>query len=414
MISSSYLRRLFFCFISLLPLIGFSAVSRYQYFCLRYVSNGLLYSVRVIPYNFSPGAQWVTSTWSELESAGAPNYYYRIKGSQPVVYLQGGSIGSPFDADDSSVNNANTVFGSINDPLDFNLYDYNSGLDSGIPRMKDAGTPILDNTGKPVGVVGYNSDGEKTFLPTVDYNGGYAAVGYDSSGNQGVYYISSGTDGMYPQASFTPSGSSDSGSSSINTNSPPPLSDNIPPVQTDSDGKVSVPTQTVPVSDGSGGSVNITMRDYSPLLSQIAQNQIEGINRVDQNFSQLNSNLETIFKVDSVPDVAPNTDPTFDTSSVDSEAQEQLEQVSGWDFSFGLGANPIGNIFTSLIGNPPTSFGRVDQVWDVDFTIFGDVTVHSSFKLSDYFIPAFRSLFLFILSILFAIAFAHQISKAWS
>lgn len=420
MILPSYLRRLFFFFISLLPLIGFSG--SYRYWVLRYNSNGLLYAIRVVPSSFSPGSQWVTSNFPELASTGAPHFYYKIIASDPPVYLTPGYVGESFEADDSDVANANNLFGSIQDPLQNNLYDLSRGLDSGIPRMKDVGTPILDNTGKPVGVVGFNKDGEKEFLPTVDFNGGYGAAGYNSSGQEGIYFISPGSDGMFPTATFTPVGGSGGGSGggNINTSKPTPITDNIPNPATGEDDKIETPKQDVDIPTGGGGggdgggNVSFSLYNYTPLLQTIAKNQIEGINRMDDNFSVLNQNLQTIFAVDSVPDVAPNNDPSFDTSSVDSEANEQLDVVSGWDFSFGLGSNPIGNIFTSLIGNPPTSFGRVDQVWNVEFTIFNDVTVHSSFKLSDYFVPAFRSLFLFILSILFAIAFAHQISKAWS
>lgn len=423
MISSSYLRRLFFAFISLLPFIGFSG--SYRYWVLRYNINGLLYAIRVVPSSFSPGAQWVTSNFPELASTGAPHFYYKIIASDPPVYLTPGYVGEAFDADDSDVVNANNLFGSIQDPLQNNLYDLSYGLDSGIPRMKPVGTPILDNTGKPVGVVGFNKDGEKEFLPTVDFNGGYGAAGYDSSGQEGIYYISPGTDGMYPQATFTPVGGAGgsgggSGGGNINTSKPTPITDNIPNPAMGEDDKIETPKQDVDIPTGGGGggdgegNVSFSLYNYTSLLQTIAKNQIEGINRMDENFSVLNQNLQTIFGVDSVSDVAPNTDPSFDTSSVDTEVQERLDDVSTWDFSFGLGSNPIGDIVTSLIGSPPTSFGRVDSVWEVDFTLFNDVTVHSSFKLSDYFIPAFRSLILFIFSIFFAIAVAHQISKAWS
>ena len=120
---------------------------------------------------------------------------------------------------------------------------------------------------------------------------------------------------------------------------------------------------------------------------------------------------------DDVPNVANFEDPSFDTSSVSSEVQSQLDLIDdsqpGWRFDFGMGSNPLGDLITGLIGDPPTSFGESDNVCDIDFDLPLAGTVHYSFVLSDWFPSAFRSCILMILSIFFAIACAKAISGAF-
>ena len=400
-VSRGWLFSLLVCFLLFLPL--FSHAEDYRYFCLRFKTNRLIYAVKIVPVGFSTDGAWVERTWPSVEFIGAPSYDYKIRNTD--TRLVAGFVGDQFTATPSNVETANNFFSAIDDPLDFNLFDYTSGVDSGIPSAKPAGSPILDGSGIPVGVVGYNEDGEKTFLPVVQEGNGYAAVGYDENGNQGIYTLNPGVDGMWPHATFTPVPDSGSGESGSNT----PITDNINPPQTDESGQVATPSETVTIPNGNGGSSTITMRDYTPLLSQIAKNQIEGINRVDSSLSDIKDAL-TIDNATSV-DVAPldNADYTLDTSEADSIAEE----VSGWGFSFGMSQNPIGGIFTSILGNPPTSFGSVDRVWSVDFDL-GFTTVTSTFSLSDFFISAFRSCILMIETILIAIAIAKAISGAFS
>lgn len=182
---------------------------------------------------------------------------------------------------------------------------------------------------------------------------------------------------------------------------------------------VNTPTTVVNIptgggSSGGGGNISFPVYDYSPILNAIggvlqshAMQNAEGLNAI-------NENMGNYLTIDDggVLQVAP----TDDTErSIDySQNNEILNTVSGWGFDFGMGSNPLGSVFTALLGNPPTSFGSVDRAWDVEFSITPDVKVRSTFSLSDWFPRAFRSAILMVLTILFAIASAHAVSNAFS
>lgn len=409
-------RFLLFFFLAL-PILVFG--NGYRYWQLLYRANGVLYAARVIPADLIPGWAWVHANFPELDGQNP----YNIKGTDPAIWLVPHIIPRTFDLDENDVNNLNNYFSSLEDPLtSLPLIDFQQDPTTGLPKLKAPGTPILGPDGTPYAVVGYDASGSPAMVSiSPSGNGHYLGYGHDSSGNPATYELSPGLEGAYDvPAVITPSsqGGGEGGTGGPQPGQPEqaPVNDNIAPVQTNSNGTVSTPSQTVQVSDGNGGQVSITTRDYTPLLSQIAKNQIEGINRVDADFSTLNTTLQDLFSAQntSVLPVSPDSDPDIDFSSVESDKAEILGDVSGWDFSFGFSQNPVGSFITALIGNPPTSFGHLDQVWSVDFPIYGELVVHSTFKLSDYFIPAFRSCILMILTIVFAIAIAKQISNAFS
>ena len=387
----------------LLVFASFTSYSRvYYYWCLRYSDNGAIYAVRATDGQVSHGYLWVHQNFPNLD--GHDPFY--IIGSDPRVWLYSSRVGQEFESDD--VTNMNNFFEALENPEDFQLLDYNVDPSSGLPPYKPTGSILKDNNGVPYGVVGYDENGDRSVVSvTANPDGSYSGVGYDSNGNRGVYTTQEGPDGIWFNATFK-------ADTVVDTSTPESVQDNITPPALDSNGNVSTPSTTVTIPDGNGGSSSFQLPDYTPLLSQIAANQIEGINRRDSSFQQLNENLKNLFTADAPPVSDINPFGEVDFSSVQSEADSILSETSGWDFSFGMGANPVGNIITSLFGNPPTSFGSVDQVWDIEIPIFNDVTVRSSFRLSDYFVPAFRSALLMILTIVFAIAVARQISGAFS
>lgn len=390
----------------LFTLFSFSSFgATWFYWCLRYRDNGSLYAVRAIEAGRIPGYIWVRENYPV-----GGNNPYNILGTDPPVWLYSSSVGGQFESD--NVEPLNNFLGGVGeeDPQNLNLLDYTVPPSNGLPPYRPVGTVMVDLNGNPYAISGYDASGERAVIPVTPVGDGYySGVGYNDSGQQGTYYVNPPIDGSYGYATFEPSPSD----SVVDTDKPPSVTDNITPPVLDVDGNVSLPTTSVTVPDGSGGTSTIVMRDYTPLLSQIAINQIEGINRRDSSFQQLNENLQSLFVADSAS-LEENAFDSPDLSDVQSESELVLSDVSGWDFSFGLGSNPIGNVITSLFGNPPTNFGSVDEVWDVQIPIYGDLTVNSSFKLSDYFIPAFRSALLMILTVVFAIAVAKQVSGAFS
>lgn len=176
---------------------------------------------------------------------------------------------------------------------------------------------------------------------------------------------------------------------------------------------INVPSQTVTLDNG----FSITLYDYSSLLNAIGENVSSGFNKLHDDNDVINENLRKMLQVEEDVSIAPESDPQVDTSSVDSEVQEQLDLItqegSGWRFDFGMGSNPLGNLITSFFGNPPTNFGTQDNVCSVDFELPLVGTIHYEFNLSVWFPPAFRSLILMILTIIFAIASAKAVSGAF-
>lgn len=177
---------------------------------------------------------------------------------------------------------------------------------------------------------------------------------------------------------------------------------------------VDVPRTVTTSGGGSGGaSFQDVEYDYSGILNSIggvlqsfAQANIDGI-------STINDNLRKELEIDDNGElqVAPLDENEYPVDT--SELDELQTEMSGWDFSFGMGQNPIGDVFTALIGNPPTGIGKHDAVIDMDIPIFGEHSVHYHFNLSDYIPPAFRSLVLMVVTMLFAIVYMKAISGAF-
>ena len=291
------------------------------------------------------------------------------------------------------------------------------------------GTVVDDGSG----VVSASPDGSGGYVvPVVDGT----ASGYNEQGKPGSWTVSPIGDNLYG-SQWTPTwtgGPSDSGSWGSPANSALPLSpDNMPsiPLVDDGNGNLIVnsppvsPTINIEVPSGSGGGsappvnveVTFNMHDYSGVLNAILNGVYSGFDRQYAFLLNLDQNLRYALTSDDVPNVANFEDPSFDTSSVSSEVQSQLDLIddsqSGWRFDFGMGSNPLGDLITGLIGDPPTSFGESDNVCDIDFDLPLAGTVHYSFVLSDWFPSAFRSCILMILSIFFAIACAKAISGAF-
>ena len=170
--------------------------------------------------------------------------------------------------------------------------------------------------------------------------------------------------------------------------------------------------------DSSGNSFQVY--DYRDILSSIGGVlQSHSIQNHDD-ISTVNENMRKIFEIEDRGElqVAPTDDTEYsvDTSEVDIE----MDKVSRWGFDFGMGSNPIGEIFTALLGNPPTNFGTLDTAWDVEIPIIGGaskagsgLSVRSTFKLTDWFPKSFRSFVLFCATVVFTIASAKSIKGAF-
>ena len=268
-----------------------------------------------------------------------------------------------------------------------------------------------------------SQDGDNRYgVPLV--NG--VAEGYQG-GKSGTYTLTPVGEGQYA-TTFTPawsggvsqSGSSSSlsggGSSSSVSGSAEydkPLTTTITDQNGQSHDVVSAPSHTATLPNGS----TITTYDYTSLLNAIGSNVSKGFDQVHDDLNTVNENLRKQLETDEDVNVAENTDPSVDTSSVESEVQEQLDIInqegSGWRFDFGLGSNPIGSLITSFFGNPPTNFGQLNDVCNISFELPLVGTLQYQFRLSDWFPPAFRSCLLMILTIVFAIASAKAVSGAF-
>ena len=319
------------------------------------------------------------------------------------------------------------------DPDEWKYIDYNGDWSSGLVPLYSSGTVLLGDDGKPSEVVYYNSAGDVGGLPlTFNSESGF----YESSpfvNSQGV----TGTYKVYPyadapngyQSAFQPTwgGGINSSSTTIplspfnpsagyvssDPNYTPPQDGykfEVPTTTTigDHNNVVSVPTYNAGTSDRP-----INMKDYTPILNVIGSTLLNHSRVNNENLSHINDNLESMLSIDDggVLQVAPTDDTEYNVDG--SEVDQIHETVSKWGFDFGLGINPIGDIFSALVGNPPTSFGTQDEVWSVDIPLYGDVTINSSFRLSDWFPPAFRSFILFVVTLFFAVASAKAISGAF-
>lgn len=319
------------------------------------------------------------------------------------------------------------------DPDEWKYIDYNGDWSSGLVPLYSSGTVLLGDDGKPSEVVYYNSAGDVGGLPlTLNSDSGF----YETSpfvNAQGV----SGTYKVYPysdapngyQSAFQPTwgGGINSSATTIPLSPFNPSAGYVssdPNYTPPQDGyKFEVPTTTtigdhnnvvsVPIYNAGTSDRPINMKDYTPILNVIGSTLLNHSRVNNENLSHINDNLESMLSIDDggVLQVAPTDDTEY---NVDGGEVDQIHEiVSKWGFDFGLGINPIGDIFTALVGNPPTSFGTQDEVWSIDIPLYGDVTINSSFRLSDWFPPAFRSFMLFAVTIFFAVASAKAISGAF-
>ena len=358
--------------------------------------------------------------WSVLLSTRGLGNNTACDGSDPDVGALNGRLNDYFDSLPSGAFPAIDIDGMAEN------FDPSSPMISYFPN----GTVLTDPNGVRYAVTD-SPDGENRFgVPFV--NG--VAQGYQG-GSAGSYSLVAFGEGQYG-SNFTPAwsgGVSESGSSSSlsvggSSSSVVPFGGSPSSGSTvfdtpstvlgttesgDTYNIINVPSQTVPLENGS----SITLYDYSSLLNAIGQNVSSGFNQLHDDNNVINENLRKQLETDDGVSVAENTDPQVDLSPAVAEAQEQLDLInqegSGWRFDFGMGSNPIGNLITSFFGNPPTNFGTQDNVCEVSFDLPLVGTLQYSFRLSDWFPPAFRSCMLMILTIIFAIASAKAVSGAF-
>ena len=254
-------------------------------------------------------------------------------------------------------------------------------------------------------------------------SGGSTSGGSSSSGGGG----SSSSGGFY-YPDGAPSSSTVNNNSSV-FNSPAtynyfydqPTYNTVSHTTTGSDGQevtteykvISIPQQTATLGNGS----TLTTFDYSGILNAIGGTLATGFERMDTDLNIMNENQRIQLETDQAVDVAEKSDPDIDLTSDQEEVKDELDKLqekeSGWGFDFGTGKNPIGTIFSKLFGNPVLNVGTQDQVCQIDFQLSEDIRFQYHFVLSDYFPPAFRSLMLMILTIVFAIASIKAISGAF-
>ena len=338
---------------------------------------------------------------------------------------------------------------STNPVEDFKYIDWGGDWTGNITPYYPSGHVFYDGD-TPTGVV-MNNGGDMSTVPVSSSGGGYASAPVVYQGVTGQWQVNPTGDGgfmssfvpnwgggindtssptttidpFYPTASTaggiggisSGGGSSGGGSSSIFESSY--TYDRSYTKEVTYEGQtytvVDVP-RTVTVSGGGGSSGGFEFQDveydYSGILNSIGGVLQSFADANIQGLSTINDNLQKELEIndDGNLQVAPTDDNEY---TVDDSELDSIEQtVSGWGFDFGMGSNPIGTAFTAILGNPPTNFGSVDRVWDVEFTLFDGVRVRSTFSLSDYFPSAFRSCILMILTIIFAIATARAISGA--
>ena len=336
---------------------------------------------------------------------------------------------------------ANDLNGRLHDmtPAQLGAIDWGSTADNISPEVQMfqwyPNGSVVDVGDGSRGVVTEDVNGNPVVSPFVDGS----ASGY-SNGRQGTYTLNPLGDNMY-SSNFTPNwsgGVSDNGSSSpvssgssssvvvpyssgsgSSTSSGSTVFDQpTTETRTNDSGEnyhvISVPAETVNLGNGS----SITMRDYSGILNAIGGNLSSGFSKLHDDVSVINENIRKQLESSEDVSVAENHEPDIDISAEVSEGQGVLdslsEEGSGWRFDFGMGSNPVGNLITGLIGNPPTSFGECDHVCSVSFDLPLAGSIQYEFNISDWFPPAFRSCILMILSIIFAIASAKAISGAFS
>lgn len=375
---------------------------------------------------------WVgdgNSAWSTLQLERRGNFLW-----SNLLQMSGSLY--PYDVSVPTNVSRDDVLAQLNtfDPDEWKYIDFGGDWSSGLVPLYPSGYVFTDSSGNPTEVVWYNpSSGDPHSIP-VSLNpdtGFYESPPFvNQDGVTGRVRVSNYGDGPNGfVSSFVPnwggginSGSTPSTTTPFNPSSGYASSD---PDYTPPDGGYTfeVPNTTtlgdsqnvVTYNTYNAGTANnpIYMKDYSSALNVIGSTLINHASTTADNLSTLNENLGTYFSIDDGGDlqVAPTDDTDYDVDTT--EADQIVETVSGWGFNFGFDSNPVGDLFTRLVGNPPTSFGTQDTIWSIDIPIYGNVKLNSSFKLSDWFPPAFRSFILFVVTIFFAVACAKAISGAF-
>ena len=378
------------------------------------------------------------SAWDalQLERRGAFLYSYALQTS--------GLLGG-LDIDISSTDSLQNVYDRLaTNPIeDFKYVDWGGDWSGNITPYFPSGHVFRDDdTGLPSGVV-MNQGGEMSTVPLEPSGAGFVSSPVVNNGVTGQWYVTD-TDGIAfsqfipswsggaqntpgnltiidpfdPSASFVPPAGGGGGGGDVSSSSS--YTYNQPSTTTvnqdgDTYNVVDTPQYNISISSGNGGDpINIPVYDYRAILNSIGGTLKSHAIQNNKDLNAINENLIKVLQVqdDGTMDVAPTDDTEYTVDS--SEADNSLSEVSGWGFDFGMESNPIGSAFTSILGNPPTSFGSVDRVWDIRFDLGNGIEVQSTFSLSDWFPRAFRSCILFIATIVFAIATAKAVSGAFS
>jgi hypothetical protein len=374
---------------------------------------------------------WVgdgSSAWSTLQLESRGQFLY-----SNVLRTSGRLVNKIVSTNDNVSRDGLLAQLDTFDPNEWKYINYNGDWTSGLVPLYGSGSVLLGEDGKPSEVVYYDRNGNVGgYLLTLNSSTGFyeTAPFVNAQGVTGKYEVypfsdsPSGYQSAFqpnwggginsgsttsPLAPFNPS----SGYASSDPNYTPPENGytfEVPSITTvgDSQNVVTYNTYNAGTADNP-----IYMKDYSSALNVIGSTLINHASTTADNLSTLNENLGTYFSIDDGGElqVAPTDDTEYDVDT--SEADQIVETVSGWGFNFGFDSNPVGDLFTRLVGNPPTSFGTQDTIWSIDIPLYGSVTLNSSFKLSDWFPPAFRSFILFVVTIFFAVACAKAISGAF-
>ena len=358
------------------------------------------------------------SIWTALELEYQPPFHYsrvlRILGQVAGLTVQ--------IADDDSLSGLLSRLSDVPIP-DQKYIDFSGDFTSPLLPYYPSGHIFSDRRGLPMGVV-LNNGGELSTLPLESKGEGYITPSFIQNGTEGYYQVVPIGDGLWG-STFTPSwdGGIDSDkpptesvgdvnpSGSIVNGGDTVFNWQLPSTSTDGDysNVVSYPTYNA----GSVGGANISMIDYSSALSVIGSTLQNHALANNEGLKTINENLQKQLEIDDGGElqVAPLDMTEYDVDT--SEVSALMDEVSGWDYSFGMDQNVIGDTFSRIFGNPPTAFGSQDMVWDVDFPLFADVRVKSTFNITKYFPPAFRSMVLMFVTLYFAIVYMKTISGAF-
>lgn len=356
--------------------------------------------------------------WSELQLERRGNFLWSYV-LQTSGLLSGLTLSIP---NGDTLQNLYDRLASVPVP-DQKYIDFGGDFTTPILPYYPSGHIFMDGNGAPNGVV-LNNGGELSTLPVEPKGEGYITPPFIQNGIEGYYQIVPIGDGLFG-SSFTPSwdGGIDSDkpptesvgdvnpSGSIVNGGDTVFNWQLPSTAVDGDyaNVVSYPTYNA----GSVGGANISMIDYSSALSVIGSTLQNHALANNEALKTINENLQKQLEIDDGGElqVAPLDMTEYDVDT--SEVSVLMDEVSGWDYSFGMDHNVIGDTFSRIFGNPPTAFGSQDMVWDVDFPLFSDVRVKSTFNITKYFPPAFRSMVLMFVTLYFAIVYMKTISGAF-